>query len=81
MRRRRRSGHHRFIHATQSNWKMSETYDDIIVGGGHNGLVAALYLADEGRDVCVLERNEALGGATRSEELTLESQTHSVSSA
>ncbi|MFC3959101.1 phytoene desaturase family protein [Halovivax cerinus] len=55
---------------------MVPTYDDVIVGGGHNGLVAALYLADAGRDVCVLERNETLGGATRSGERTVEGYVH-----
>lgn len=37
--------------------------DDIIVGGGHNGLVAACYLAMAGRRVCVLEARGQLGGA------------------
>jgi phytoene dehydrogenase-like protein len=38
-------------------------WDAIIVGGGHNGLTAAAYLAREGRSVLVLERREQLGGA------------------
>lgn len=37
-------------------------YDAIIVGGGHNGLVAAFYLARAGRRVLVLERREQVGG-------------------
>ncbi len=41
-------------------------YDVAIVGGGHNGLVAACYLAKAGMSVLVLERNPTLGGATRS---------------
>ena len=41
-------------------------YDVAIVGGGHNGLVAACYLAKAGLSVLVLERNPELGGATRS---------------
>jgi phytoene dehydrogenase-like protein len=38
-------------------------WDAIVVGGGHNGLTAAAYLARSGRSVCVLERRERLGGA------------------
>jgi len=40
-----------------------ETFDVVIVGGGHNGLVAAAYLARAGCGVLVLERREVLGGA------------------
>lgn len=43
-----------------------KTYDAIIVGGGHNGLVAACYLAKAGNDVLLLEANDELGGATSS---------------
>jgi phytoene dehydrogenase-like protein len=39
------------------------SYDDIIVGGGHNGLTAAAYLAQAGRRVLILERAHHLGGA------------------
>jgi phytoene dehydrogenase-like protein len=41
----------------------SRQWDDIIVGGGHNGLTAAAYLARAGRSVLVLERSERVGGA------------------
>ena len=41
-------------------------YDVIIIGGGHNGLVAAAYLGRAGRSVLVLERNDTLGGAVAS---------------
>jgi phytoene dehydrogenase-like protein len=44
-------------------------YDAIIIGGGHNGLVAAGYLARAGRKVVVLERRELVGGATITEEI------------
>jgi phytoene dehydrogenase-like protein len=44
-------------------------YDAIIIGGGHNGLVAAAYLAKAGRKVCVLERRHVLGGCATTEEL------------
>ncbi|MCT7657552.1 phytoene desaturase family protein [Mycobacterium deserti] len=41
----------------------SATYDVVIVGGGHNGLVAAAYLARAGRRVQILERLDHVGGA------------------
>ncbi|MET1052084.1 MAG: NAD(P)/FAD-dependent oxidoreductase [Mycetocola sp.] len=41
----------------------AQTYDAIIVGGGHNGLVAAAYLGKAGKRVLLLERLDALGGA------------------
>ena len=41
----------------------SRTWDVIVVGGGHNGLTAAAYLAREGKSVLVLERRERIGGA------------------
>jgi len=44
-------------------------YDTIIVGGGHNGLVCAAYLAKAGKRVLVLEANSQIGGAAVSEEL------------
>ncbi|MCU0570099.1 MAG: NAD(P)/FAD-dependent oxidoreductase [Oculatellaceae cyanobacterium Prado106] len=45
-------------------------YDAIIIGAGHNGLVSALYLARAGWKVLVLERNQAIGGAVQSGEIT-----------
>jgi phytoene dehydrogenase-like protein len=44
----------------------SKTYDALIVGGGHNGLVAACYLAKAGKSVLLLEAHEEMGGATTS---------------
>jgi phytoene dehydrogenase-like protein len=41
----------------------ARTWDAVIVGGGHNGLTAAAYLARAGQSVLVLERRERLGGA------------------
>jgi len=49
--------------------RMSTRYDAIIIGGGHNGLVAAAYLARAGRKVVVLERRERIGGAAYSEQV------------
>jgi phytoene dehydrogenase-like protein len=46
-----------------------ERFDAIVVGGGHNGLVCAAYLARAGKRVCVLERRDVLGGACVTEEL------------
>ena len=47
----------------------TKTYDAIIIGAGHNGLVAAAYLAKAGLDVVVLERQPYIGGATTSREI------------
>jgi phytoene dehydrogenase-like protein len=41
-------------------------YDVTIIGGGHNGLVAATYLAKAGKSVVILEANPEIGGATQS---------------
>ncbi len=48
---------------------MTEPYDCIIVGGGHNGLVCAAYLARAGKRVLVLERHSVVGGAAVTEEI------------
>ncbi|MER7273314.1 NAD(P)/FAD-dependent oxidoreductase [Dactylosporangium sp. NPDC000244] len=49
---------------------MTETVDAVVIGAGHNGLVAANMLADAGWDVVVLEATEHAGGAVRSAEIT-----------
>ena len=48
---------------------MTQKYDAIIVGGGHNGLTCAAYLARAGRKVLVLERRYVVGGAAVTEEI------------
>jgi len=48
---------------------MSKKYDVIVIGGGHNGLVNAAYLARAGKRVLVLERRHVLGGAAVTEEV------------
>jgi len=55
-------------------------YDAVVIGGGHHGLVASAYLARAGWSVCVLERNDVVGGCVATEELTLPGYRHDVMS-
>lgn len=48
---------------------MPNRFDAVIIGGGHNGLVTAAYLARAGRSVCVLEKREMVGGCAVTEEV------------
>ncbi|MGE0213802.1 MAG: phytoene desaturase family protein [Parvibaculaceae bacterium] len=48
---------------------MTNSYDAVIVGAGHNGLVCGTYLAKAGLSVCVLERRPLIGGAAVTEDL------------
>jgi phytoene dehydrogenase-like protein len=57
---------------------VSRRYDAVVVGSGINSLVAAALLAKGGWSVCVLERNDWLGGAIRTAELTEPGFTHEV---
>lgn len=55
-----------------------QRYDAVVIGAGHNGLVAAIYLARAGWEPLVVERNERIGGAIRSAELTEDGFVHDV---
>jgi phytoene dehydrogenase-like protein len=56
-------------------------YDAVVVGSGPNGLAAAITIAQTGRSVLVIEGRDAIGGGTRTEELTLPGFFHDVCSA
>ncbi|HZD39012.1 MAG TPA: FAD-dependent oxidoreductase, partial [Actinomycetes bacterium] len=56
---------------------MSE-YDAVVVGGGPNGLAAALELAEAGWSVCLLEANDEVGGSARTAEVTLPGFRHDL---
>eukprot|EP01018_Ginkgo_biloba_P001428 Gb_31414 [translate_table: standard] len=52
-----------------TNLLTEKKWDAVVIGGGHNGLTAAAYLAKSGLQVAVLERRHVLGGAAVTEEL------------
>ena len=60
---------------------MSSTYDVITIGSGHNGLIAAAYLAKAGRKVLVLERNSGFGGGVTTQEIVAPGWRHDLHSA
>src|SRR5881394_1483996 len=49
--------------------RMKSKYDVVILGAGHNGLVAASYLGRAGLSVLLLEKNDYIGGATTSQKV------------
>src|SRR5262245_16294205 len=61
------------LHETYAEWiereRVAERYDAVMIGGGHNGLVSAAYLARAGLKTLVLEQRPVLGGAAVTEEL------------
>jgi phytoene dehydrogenase-like protein len=59
---------------------MAEAFDVVVAGGGHNGLVAAAYLALAGFECCVLDARPIMGGDTATEELTLPGFLHDTCS-
>jgi len=58
------------ISVNTENGNKMKTHDVVMIGGGHNGLVAACYLQKAGLDVLVLEKNDWVGGAATSREMT-----------
>ena len=59
---------------------MTESYDGLFVGGGHNSLVCAAYLAKAGKRVAVLERSGVAGGGCSTHEVTLPGFKHNLHS-
>lgn len=57
------------------------SYDIVVVGSGHNGLIAAAYLAKAGRKVLMLERNEYFGGGVATREIVAPGFRHDLHSA
>ncbi|XP_068183250.1 pyridine nucleotide-disulfide oxidoreductase domain-containing protein 2-like [Antennarius striatus] len=55
--------------STSSHTGLKSQYDAVVIGGGHNGLVAAAYLQKGGLKTAVLERRHVLGGAAVTEEI------------
>src|SRR3979411_932053 len=55
---------------------MKSAYDVVILGAGHNGLVAAAYLGRAGLSVLLLEKNDYIGGATTSQKVFSDFDAH-----
>lgn len=59
---------------------MAKKHDVVIIGGGHNGLIVAGYLAKSGLDVCVVESNDKVGGGVMTREVPLPGFKHDLAS-
>ena len=57
-----------------------ESYDVVVAGGGHNGLIVAAYLAKAGLKVCVVERQDKAGGGVVTKEVTVPGFKHDICS-
>ena len=60
---------------------MSDKYEVVIAGAGHNGLIVAAYLAKAGVNVCVVEYDDQVGGVVKTKELTIPGFKHDICSA
>jgi len=58
--------------------ELRNSYDAVVIGGGHNGLIAASYLAKAGLTALVIERTSALGGFARADYVIPEAPAHLV---
>jgi len=56
----------------------TEAHDVVVIGGGHNGLIVAAYLAKAGVDVCVVEKQDKVGGGLVTREVTLPGFKHDI---
>jgi phytoene dehydrogenase-like protein len=57
---------------------MTEEYDVVIIGGGHNGLIVGCYLARAGQNVCVVEKQDMVGGGVVTREVTIPGFKHDL---
>src|SRR5437868_10279640 len=57
------------VRSSMSTSRIKNHYDVVILGAGHNGLVAASYLGRAGLSVLLLEKNDYIGGATTSQKV------------
>ena len=64
------------MESTPTPDELPDRAEVVVVGAGHNSLVAAAYLARSGLEVLVLEAGPTVGGNTRTEELTLPGFAH-----
>ena len=59
---------------------MAEQYEVVVAGAGHNGLMVGAYLAKAGLDVCVLEKQDYVGGGVTTREHTIPGFKHDICS-
>ena len=59
---------------------MTERFDGVLIGGGHNSLVCAAYMAKAGKKVAVLEQSPVIGGGCSTREVTLPGFKHNMHS-